>query len=362
MSTTRTADTTLEHEIGPRGRFELRQSSGEIAIRGVEGATVRVRSLDGRALSDLFEIEAGDGALELRQYEGLGIGFKLLGRRESAELSIEVPHGASVSIDTQSADIEATDLSGVKTFRSASGEVALHRLAGPVDVETVSGEVDLDGNAPVDVTARSVSGDMQLRVPAIRRLDLSTTSGDVRLDAELTGQGPFALRSISGDVTVVGRAGFRVEAESITGDLSSDLPSKRESTPGRKVLIVGRPGPTLAFKSVSGDFHVAAPRDAGPTAVMPPTAPPTPTAPAAPTAPTPPDGPTPPSPPDSPAAQRPADAPTAPTSRGNPEDARSVRAGDDDDARMDILRALERGDITVADATVRLGQLDEVPR
>ncbi len=353
MTTTKTADTTLEHEVGPRGRFTLRQSSGEVAIHGVEGATVRVRSLDGRPLSDLFEIEAGEGVVELRQYEGLGIGFKLLGRRESADLSIEVPHGASVAIDTQSADVEATDLSGVKSFRSASGEVALKRLAGPVDVETVSGEIEVDGNAPVDLAARSVSGDMQVRVLAIRRLDVSTTSGDIRMDAELTGQGPFAMRSISGDVTVVGRAGFRVEAESITGDLSSDLPSKRESTPGRKVLIVGRPGPTLAFRSVSGDFHVAAPRDAGPTPAT------------APAAPIPPLAPTPPAPPESPTAPTVPTAPTATNAATSPADASQAneahQAGDDD-ARMEVLRAVERGDITVAEATDRLSHLDEVPR
>jgi hypothetical protein len=342
------AGTTLEHRIGPRGRFVLHQSAGDVAIRGVEGDTVRVRSLDGRPLADLFSIETGDASLELRQVEKLGIG--IFSRREGAELEIDVPHGANVSIDTQSADIAARDLSGQKAFRSASGEIALTRFAGPVDVESVSGEIQISGLAPVDVTAKSVSGEVDVRVPSVRRLSLGTTSGDIRLDAGMSGDGPFAIRTISGDVIVVGRGGFRVEAESITGDLTSDLPSRRESVVGRKVLLIGRPGPTLSFRSVSGDFHVAEPRDAAPEV----------DAEAAarvevPAAPEPPEPPSPPAPPAAPGGA------TRPTPAGAAVVAATAAAAaiDAEAHRLTILRALERGDITVAEATDRLSRLDD---
>ena len=321
--------TTLEHRIGPRGRFSLRQASGDVMVRGVEGDTVRVKSLDDKALSDVFDIEVADDRLELRQRDGFEFGMGMFRRGAGADLKIEVPHGADVSIDTASADINATDLSGSKRFRTASGEVSLARLAGGLDVETVSGEIEIEGAAPLDLIAKSVSGDLHVRVPSIRRLDLGTTSGDIRLDAELSGTGPFAMRSISGDATIVGRTGFRVEAESITGDLSSDVPSKRESLPGRKILVVGRPGPTLTFRSVSGDLHVAEPRDAAPIA-----------APVVAAAQPPPD--------DGPAAEQ--------------AQAAQLAATAGDDRRLDVLRALERGDITIDEATQQLSQLDEVVR
>ena len=314
--------TTLEHRIGPRGRFALHLASGEVSVRGVEGDTARVRSLDGRGLSSVFNIETGDDSLELHPIEKLGLG--IFGRRGGAELEVDVPHGATVAIDTQSADVEARDLSGEKSFRSASGEVTLTRLAGPVEVETVSGEIEIVGQAPIDLVAKSVSGDVDVRVPSIRKLSLGTTSGDVRIDAGLSGDGPFAVRTISGDVIVVGRTGFRVEAESITGDLSSDVPSKRESMPGRKILVVGRPGPTLSFRSVSGDFHVAQPRDAAPE------------------------------------VDADAPAPAATPARVAVAAGAAAAARVDADARrMTILRALERGDISVAEATDRLSRLDD---
>jgi len=314
--------TGIGQQIGARGRFSLRQASGEISIRGVEGDVARVRSLDDRPIGELFDIEVGNDRLELRQKERFGFGIKMF-RNDAPELEIEVPHGARVSIDSASAELEASDLDGEKSFRTASGDVKLRRLAGVLEVQTVSGDIDLEGQAPIDLAMRSVSGDVRVRVPRLRRLDMTTTSGDLWLDAELGGDGPFALRSISGDATIVGRSGFRVEAESITGDLSSELPGKRESMPGRRVMIVGRPGPTLAFRSVSGDLRVVQPREAPPSM-----------------APNPPDAPQPPTPPAPPAA----------------------RAADVDAARLDILKELERGDITVAEATERLATLDEVPR
>lgn len=327
MSKTTAIGTTLEHRIGPRGRFELRQASGDILIRGVEGDTLRIKSLDDKPLADIFDIELGDDRVDIRQRGGFDIGMRLFSRGSGADLKIEVPHGAAVSVDTGSADIAASDLSGSKSFRTASGEVSLNRLAGGVDVETVSGEIEIDGAAPLDLAAKSVSGDIRVRVPSIRRLDLGTTSGDIRLDAELSGSGPFAMRSISGDATIVGRTGFRVEAESITGDLSSDQPSKRESLPGRKVLIVGRPGPTLTFRSVSGDLHVVEPRDAAPAMQV--------------TA----------------AEETVDDAAHHSNDQHAEPDARTA-----EDGRLEVLRALERGDITVAEATDQLALLDEVLR
>jgi DUF4097 and DUF4098 domain-containing protein YvlB len=333
MSKTTGIGTTLEHRIGPRGRFSLRQASGDILIRGVEGDTVRVKSLDDKPLSETFDIELGDDRVEVHHHGGFDIGMRLFSRGSGADLRVEVPHGATVSVETGSADIDASDLSGSKSFRSASGEVTLNRLAGAVEVETVSGEIEVDGSAPLDMALKSVSGDVSVRVPSARRLDLGTTSGDIRLDAELAGNGPFAIRSISGDATIVARMGFRVEAESITGDLSSDLPSKRESLPGRKVLVVGRPGPTLSFRSVSGDLHIAEPRDAAPAITTRTT-------------------------------EEAMDDKPVVDDKPVTEDKQThtVEATGDEDRRLEILRSLERGDITVAEATDQLSQLDEVLR
>ena len=318
-------ETAIDHQVGPRGRFVLRQASGEVSIRGVEGDRIRVRTDDDEAFRERFSIETGKDSVEIRQTEKLGFG--IFGRGEGVDIEVEVPHGATVSIETQSGDIEAYDLSGTKAFRSASGEIVLSRLSGAVEVETVSGDLEIEGPAPLDLKARTVSGDVEIRVPMLRRLDLGTTSGDMQLDAELRGEGPFAVRTISGDVEIVGRSGIRIEAETITGDLSSDLPGKRESQLGRRVIIVGRPGPTLSFRSVSGDLHVAEARVAAPILE---------------------------------------EASMSENQAASTSDAATTteagQSGDADARRLEILRELERGDISVVEAGEQLGELDEVLR
>lgn len=320
---------SIDQQVGPRGRFTIRQAAGEIRIRGVEGDRIRVRSVDDENLDQLFHISLGSSSVELRQIDTFGIAIGLKGlsfnRGSSPEIEVEVPHGAEVNVDSASAEVSASDLSGIKQFRTASGDLMFERLAGPLQVESVSGDIAVDGQAPVELTGKSISGDVRVRVPRMRRLEMQTTSGDVYLDAQLDGNGPFSLRSISGDVTIIGRSGMRIEAQTVTGDLESDLPSKRESSLGRKVLVVGRPGPTLSFQSVSGDLHIAEPRDAAPETVPMPPSPP-----AAPMPPTPP----------------------SPATAGGP---------DLEAARLAILKSLERGDITVAEAVDHLAAIDEVP-
>jgi hypothetical protein len=78
-----------------------------------------------------------------------------------------------------------------------------------------------------------------------------------------------------------------------------------------------------------------------------------------------PDAPVPPTPPNPdsatpPDALMPPPAPATAPSRPNPIGRAS--AADIETARLDILRELERGEISVAEATDRLAHLDEVPR
>jgi hypothetical protein len=319
----------LEHRLGQHGRFALRLPAGSASIRAVDGDTARVRDLDGRPLGERFDIRRADGALELvakGRFRGINlqIGNWSLGDSD-IELDIEIPRSTSVAVDVASADISVTGVSGPGRYRTASGDLILQDIAGNVEWEGVSADVRVDAVAGLEIAGKTISGDVSIRAPRLTRLELSTTSGDIKLDADLTGKGPFAIRSISGDVTMVARGAIAVEAQSVTGDLTSELQAKFESGPGRRTLSIGKGATPLAFKSVSGDLQVVEPRT---------TAPPTP--PSAPAAPTPP----------MPAfAAEPAAAPAPET----PELAT---------ARLDILRALERGELDVETAMTRLAALE----
>ena len=354
MTANRTAPAAgaqLEHPLGARGSFTLRLPAGSVSVRAVDGEVARVRDLTGRDLAERFDIRTSDHGLELsvrsRFNVTLQIGSLALGGGPPADLAVELPRATRVAIESASADASITGITGAGRYRTASGDLILQDVGGNVDFEAVSGEVRIDAVGPIELGGRTVSGDVSIRAPRLTRLEMSTTSGDVRLDAELAGKGPFAIRSISGDVTVVSRGALQVEGQTVTGDLMTELQHRTQSSPGRKLIIVGRGGETLAFRSVSGDLRVVEPRDAAPpetTIAIDPAATPQVAPPFAGT------------PPPVPSDEHPSPEAGRVVQPTTVAAAASPRA---DEARLEILRALERGDIDVETATARLVAVEE---
>lgn len=324
----------LEHRIGANGRFALRLPAGEVSVRAVDGELARVRDLDGRSLAERFDIRATADALELVAKARLGLSFQngsLTIGGQAAELDIELPRRSRLAIDAASTDVSVAGIAGPGRFRTASGDLILTDIGGNVEFEAVSADVRVEAVVPIELVGKTISGDVSVRAPRLTRLEMTTTSGDVRVDADFAGKGPHAIRSISGDATLVARGGIQVEAQTVTGDLSSTLSAKMESGPGRKLLVVGKPTSTLTFKSVSGDLAVIEPRDSG---VPMPVGSPVPSAPV---------------PPAPPMPAFAADVPE-PEPQASPEV---------ESARLEILRSLERGEIDVAAAMARLAAVEE---
>ena len=348
---------TFEHVIGSGGRFHLRQMSGSITLRAVDGETVRIRERSGKSIQDVFRVEIGDGTLSLTAPDRGGIDLVVfgIGRRSSLDVEVEVPRRARISIESASADIDGTGMVGRTKFRTASGDVDLREVSGDLEIDAVSGTVNVDGLEPLGVRCRTISGDCAIRAPRLSRAEVETTSGDVRLDALLEGSGPFEVRTVSGDATIVGRMGVRVDARTVTGDIRSDLPHRMDSGAGHKRMTVGDGVTTLAFKSVSGDLRVVAPRDvsgavsgsrtAGPRPPMAPGEAALPIKPGLPEAPEMPDVPA------MPDLDLPDEDPDIEPISGQ-EAGREV-------ARLDILQALERGELSVEAAMKRLADIEE---
>lgn len=310
---------TLEHVIGADGLLAIHMRDGEARFRGVDGDTIRVRDRNDHDLADMFSIEAGPGSLSLKAGRGLEI---ILGPRSlrrgrgghAPELEVDLPRGASLVFEAGSTDVEADGLIGHQRYRTASGDVDLRAVGGTLSVEAMSGDIRISAVEASDVAARSVSGDVAIRAGTLSALQVTTTSGDVGVAGRLAGHGPFAIETVSGDGLLEPTGDVEVEMSSVTGDLSSDLDARPVSGHGRRTLVVGSGGPVLTFRSMSGDLHVGRPAaiDAVPAAAEP-------------------------------TSER---APNAAIAQAYEE------------ARLQILRSLERGEIDVHEAGRRLEQLD----
>jgi hypothetical protein len=244
----------VDHAIGIRGRLAIRLGAAEIRLASTDGDRVSVRTPNGASVPDRVVVETVDGGLTIREKDTLGLSLGL--GRKLVQLEVDVPSAAEVAIEIASGWIDGRGLRGEQRYRLVSAETRLRDGAGRIELNTVSGDVTIELADAADLAIKSVSGDVAVRGGRLDGLRIGTTSGDVRVDSPLIARTGNTVETLSGDVAVVAIAGMRVEARTVSGDLTSDLPHRSEGRMGRRTLIVGDGSIELAYRSVSGDLRI----------------------------------------------------------------------------------------------------------
>lgn len=310
---------TIDHAVGENGSVSLGVTEGDVQARGIPGGEAHVRAtFEIRASSDaeadrIFEqiqlrVTRGTGTLTVGEQNGgpsLGaVISRIFGGSGHADLAVEaeIPAAAQLRLSSVSADTEVSGMRGEQRYSTVSGDLQLRDVGGSIRLDAVSGDANLRTDEPIAVQARGVSGDVSITARLLRSLRANTVSGDVELEAELDARGDFRVETVSGDLVVglVGNATFEIHG--LSTDVHSELDHRLEGQVGSLRLIVGGGGPRLVFNSMSGDLDVRRPRRIAPV------------------------------------EKAPAPAPSAP----------------DQAAQLEVLHALERGEIDVDEATRRL--------
>ena len=317
----------IEHEIGIGGRFSLRVTSPDVEVRGVEGTTARVRiEFELRGANDAeadeafetvqYRVNRGDGLLEIAEPKRVDVGLGAIGRllgvsgvRVDARVIAEIPQHAQVSYAGVSADVTGIGLRGSQEYKTVSGDLSLSDLGGSIRVSGVSGDVSLRAEEAIRLSANSVSGDLSVFAPRLEECRAVAVSGDVELEGDLAAA-HHRVETVSGDLSLGLVGGLTLEVRGLSTDVSVAVAHRSEGSRDRRRYVIGDGAATLQFSSMSGDVVVHTARRI-----------PVPRVPAAPPAPEPP---APPSPPLGPEEQ------------------------------MAVLRALERGEIDVDEASRRL--------
>ena len=246
-----------EHRFQTPAPVELvvRIPTGDIDIETVESDESLV-SLDGDdKLVDLTEVrqEGRRLVVELKGKKAFGITISIgdfsFG---SARMRVraKVPHGSSTVFNTASADMKVRGRLASLEAKSASGDLVVNgEIEGDATVKTVSGDVRLE-RVGGELTVQTVSGDVSAQSIG-GSLESKTVSGDLRVES--VREGRATAQSVSGDIELGVPAGtsLDVDAGSVSGELESEVPLGSE--PG-----AGGDGPLLVVrgKTVSGDFRV----------------------------------------------------------------------------------------------------------
>jgi DUF4097 and DUF4098 domain-containing protein YvlB len=199
------------------------------------------------------------------------------GESEDAILTLRVPKGARLIIDTVSADITVAGVRGEQTLESVSGDVQTQAFdarvsaavvvtgnggKAAVSTENVSGTSTVTG-VRGSFQGEVVSGEIRATIAAAEEIELNSVSGDIEIDAELTSGARVDMESVSGVLTLRIKppvnADFNIE--SFSGDIESCFGQKPRDTskysPGSELNFTqGKGGARVEKQTLSGEISV----------------------------------------------------------------------------------------------------------
>lgn len=234
---------TVVEVDGPRAEeFDVRLEGGRLSVRAPHsrffghGDAHEVRL----AVPTGSDLSTRTGSADLRVDGTVG---RVHVKTGSGLVAIE--HAAGVAVfESGSGDIHAGRLDSDVRVKSGSGDVRVDEIGGKVSMSTGSGDV-LIGNALSDTDLKTGSGDLEVKWSRAD-VNLFTASGDVVLGH--VPQGRITARNMSGDVSVAIPAGTPVwtDINTVTGQVRSDLA-------GTGKPAEGQPYVELRASTVSGD-------------------------------------------------------------------------------------------------------------
>lgn len=265
------SDFEFRRELAAGQRFHLSDIIGDVQVTGGSGRTVVVTAVkrpgkhgDPEDVS-IETIELEDGVALCVRYppssRGNRASPKALAKNPCSwegnwsnnrsdrndtevDFTVRVPAGLRLRIGTVSGDVVAERLEGELDLNSVSGNVSLNGGKGAlIDLETVSGDVDL-----LDVTSREVSG--------------RTISGEITFRGPVQDGGSYDFSTTSGDIALAlpDRPNATLSAATFSGSFSSDLPvNQGESSRRRRHrydATWGSGSAKLYLESLSGDLTI----------------------------------------------------------------------------------------------------------
>jgi len=207
-------------------RIDVSNIKGQVTVSGWDKPQVAITGTLGDGAKTLA-VEGGGSHLSIKVQPPDKQGWFSWGadsRMGDTMLDVRVPRGAEMRIEVVSADVALSGVAGRSlNVNSVSGKLRLDTDAKEVEVGSVSGNIDLTGKAERG-HLETVSGNVRARGLG-GQIKFETVSGDV--DAENGDYREISAGTVSGDINLRGKPSkdARVEVETMSGDVHLYLPS-----------------------------------------------------------------------------------------------------------------------------------------
>jgi DUF4097 and DUF4098 domain-containing protein YvlB len=202
-----------ERPGGDKLQVEISVPCGSLTVTGSEQPSVKVAGTVDRP--EALDVSTGAGAVSIE-----------VAPPSCARLSVRLPRAATLAVETISASVTVSAMTGSVDLESVSGAITADTRGPELDCETISGAIHARG--------------------ALQRTRLATVSGSVFAD-ELAGS--IELETVSGPIRVSSGAPLNaLRAESVSGPVTAAVALH----PSAKVELASHSGPiVLAIPSSS---------------------------------------------------------------------------------------------------------------
>ncbi len=264
-------------KVDADARITIENMAGEVEVTGWDRKEVSITgTLDPKA--DELSIEGGGKSLHIEvKYPHK----RNLNIDEGSHLTLKVPQGCELRVETVSADVKVSDLTGDVRLASVSGDIDAQGKFADLNIETVSGDLDVEATAKRctfstvsgeidarglgrEVTTSSVSGDVTLEAgDLVTELRVETVSGEVEVQASPAKDADWKVSSQSGDVDLwlSAKVDAEFDIETFSGDIRDGFGHEAERTsrfaPGQELKFTqGSGGAEITVNAFSGDVTI----------------------------------------------------------------------------------------------------------
>jgi DUF4097 and DUF4098 domain-containing protein YvlB len=237
------ATTSGDLQIGDvGGRLTAHTTSGQIR-------TIKVR--------DDAIINSTSGNVRVER-----VGGRVVARAVGGGVQV-IDAGGDVNADSISQDVICENVRGRVMSSTISGRIVVRRADRGVRATSVSGNIEISGsNGGID--SSTTNGSIIIRDVESRDVRGKTTSGNVRFQGLLYGDGHYAFESLSGDlmIAVPANSGFDLTAKTFSGSIETDFSiqvAPGTTLPGRGKSFrgtIGQGGAQLSAVGFSGNIYI----------------------------------------------------------------------------------------------------------
>jgi hypothetical protein len=217
-------------EVRPTGKaftqLSVDNPLGDVRIEGHDGSSIMIethkRAPDDESLDRLRVslVPNTDGSVRIVTAADKGEGGKVTRRAVAIDLVIRAPRNARIDAVVGTGTLEILNMDGGGELESASGQItvknvqgelfansvsghlSLTQVFGSLDASTVSSDLDLDSIQGQKLVASADQGRIAGRRVRAREIELTTTRGNIMLEAEASLHGHVVVSSLRGDVDV----------------------------------------------------------------------------------------------------------------------------------------------------------------